>query len=250
MIDRASRPLVLTEAGRLIFDQAVQVVERFEDLRVLAGRMRAARPRILRIGFVASALYGRLPDVLRRYRAEQSQVDLSMHELFSLEQVAALKEGRIDVGFGRIPFEEPTVERRFLHSESLIVALPTDHALSVAAVDPSLAEIAAGDIIIYPRTPRPSYADQVLGAFRSRGLRPASVMEVRELQTALGLVAAGLGVCIVPAAVARLRRDNVVYRTLRDADLTSPLIISIRVGDRSPEVGHMVRLADAMYADT
>lgn len=249
LFDRAVRPLRLTEAGRLVLDQAVQIVERFDELRALAGRMRAARQDVLRIGLVASTLYGRLPDVIRSYRARRPSVELSLVELFSIEQVAALKEGRIDIGFGRIPLDDPAVERRLLQDEPLVVALPAEHRLARSDVALTLADVAAGDVIIYPRTPRPSYADQVLAAFRSRGLRPAGLQEVRELQTALGLVAAGVGACLVPAAVERLRRDNVVYRPLAEKGLGSPIFMSMRAGEPSTEVAHLSRLAEAVYSE-
>ncbi|MCP6037086.1 LysR substrate-binding domain-containing protein, partial [Klebsiella pneumoniae] len=83
-----------------------------------------------------------------------------------------------------------------------------------------MADLAAEPLIIYPRTPRPSYADQVLSLFRARDLRPQEVTEVRELQTALGLVAAQAGNAVVPAGVQRLRRDGVEYRVLDEDGAT------------------------------
>jgi DNA-binding transcriptional LysR family regulator len=68
-------------------------------------------------------------------------------------------------------------------------------------------------------------------------VKPRAVHEVRELQTALGLVAAETGACIVPASVERLRRDSVVYRRLDEPGADSPIIMSTRKGDRSPEIG-------------
>ena len=101
--------------------------------------------------------------------------------------------------------------------------------------------------VAYPKTPRPSYADQVLALWRERGVKPRAVHEVRELQTALGLVAADSGICIVPASVERLRRDNVVYRRLEETGAVSPIIMSARKGDRSPEIGLILRLVKDMY---
>ena len=87
----------------------------------------------------------------------------------------------------------------------------------------------------------------MLGLFRDRGVFPAAVHEVKELQTALGLVAAESGICLVPASVERLRRDNVVYRTLDEPDAVSPVIMSTRKGDRNPEISVMLRVIREMY---
>jgi DNA-binding transcriptional LysR family regulator len=73
------------------------------------------------------------------------------------------------------------------------------------------------------------------------------VHEVRELQTALGLVAAETGVCLVPASVERLRRDNIAYRPLGEAGAVSPIIMSARKGDRSPEIALMLKLVKDIY---
>ena len=95
-----------------------------------------------------------------------------------------------------------------------MVALPLEPSASRTGGPLSFADLAGEPLILYPRVPRPSYADQVISIFRDRGLEPHIAHEARELQTAIGLVAAEVGICIVPTSVQRLRRDDVVYREL------------------------------------
>ena len=225
----------------------VQVLERMDEMQASMRRMRQAKRNLFGIGFVASTLYGYLPEVIRAYRAARPGVELTLVELTTLEQVAALKEGRIDVGFGRIPLDDPVIERLLLRNEKLVAALPPRHTALGSAAPMRLADLAGEDLIVYPKAPRPSYADQVLSLFRGRGLKPASVHEVRELQTALGLGAAEAGVCVVPASVERLRRDNVVYRALDEEGAVSPIIMSRRKDDRSPEIACLLELVRAVY---
>ena len=206
----------------------------------------AEQPRFS-IGFVASTLYGYLPEVIRRYRAARPAVEITLLELTTMEQIAALKEGRIDVGFGRIPFDDAAIERTLLRNEKLSAALPRTHALAARTGRLRLDELAGDPLVVYPKAPRPSYADQVLALYRERGLKPPVLHEVRELQTALGLVAAEAGVCLVPASVERLRRDNIVYRPLGEQGAVSPIIMSTRKGDRSPEIGRVLRLVKEIY---
>jgi DNA-binding transcriptional LysR family regulator len=246
-LDRASRPLALTDAGRLLFEQAVQVLDRMDEMKAMAGRMRQAERTLLGVGFVASTLYGYLPEVIRRYRSARPSVELTLLEMTTIEQVVALKEGRIDVGFGRITFNDPLIERTLLRNETLCVALPLKHRLSSRTGLLKLQELAGDALVVYPKAPRPSYADQVLALFREGNLKPQAVHEVRELQTALGLVAAETGICIVPASVERLRRDNVVYRRLDEPGAVSPIIMSTRRNDRSPEIGVILKLVKDIY---
>lgn len=225
----------------------MQVLDRMDEMKAMVARLRDAERTRLGLGFVASTLYGYLPEVIRRYRAARPDVELTLLELTTMEQIAALKEGRIDVGFGRIPFNDASLERTVLRNEKLCAALPLTHRLSSCTGLLKLEELAGDALVVYPKAPRPSYADQVLALFRDRGLKPMRVHEVRELQTALGLVAAETGVCIVPASVERLRRDNVVYRRLDEPEAVSPIIMSARKGDRSPEIGLILRLVKEMY---
>ena len=109
--------------------------------------------------------------------------------------------------------------------EPLVAALPIGHPLLDQPGPLPLDELVLHPLIVYPSKPRPSYADQVLSILRERRLKASRVREVRELQTALGLVAADVGISLVPAAIQRLRRDDIVYRRLQDATVTSPIIL-------------------------
>jgi len=107
LIRRGTRPGQLTEAGRVLFEQAVQILERTDELRAMASRLRSSQSRRFCIGFVGSALYGDLPALIRRFRAMRPEVNVSLLEMTTLEHLAALKERRIDAGFGRLLFEDP-----------------------------------------------------------------------------------------------------------------------------------------------
>jgi DNA-binding transcriptional LysR family regulator len=248
LIDRTARPLKLTAIGRLVYEQAAQLTRRAEDLRDMVRHARLTEKRRLVVGFVASTIYARLPQLIRKFRALAPQVELVLTEMQSLEQIAALKDGRIDVGFGRIRFEDDSVRRIVLREEKLVAALPAAHPLATGAETISLATLADAPLIVYPRAPRPSYADQVLGLFHDHGLAPRIVHEARELQIAIGLVAAEEGVCIVPESVRKLRVDDVRYLELREPAV-SPIIMSCRINDESAELQLMAQVVVQMYRD-
>jgi len=230
LFEHGSRPLRLTEAGRVFYTQAKRLVDESDELVPLTRRLAQLAQRIV-IGFVPSTLYGALPQVIRAFREAAPQIDLSLIEMFTLEQLGALKGGRIDVGFGRLRFDDVQLTREVLIEERMIAALPEDHPLAEASVELTLEDIARETLIVYPSSPRPSYADQQLSALRDHALEPAAVHEVRELQTALGLVAARVGVSLVPESVDGLRVHGVVYRHLPEPSPTSPIIMSRRLQD-------------------
>lgn len=99
---------------------------------------------------------------------------------------------------------------------------------------------------MYPAAPRPSYADHVLDLFSQHGYVPNVVQEVNELQTAIGLVAAGIGIALVPESVRRLLRDDVVYIDFQAVGFTSPIMMSWRKNDESGLLKDVVALAKNM----
>jgi DNA-binding transcriptional LysR family regulator len=248
LFERTARPLKLTDTGRFFYSHAVQLLAQSAELESMTRRVGKIE-RSLSVGFVGSTLYGMLPKIIRRFRDENSAVELSLHELSTMDQIKALKEGRIDVGFGRIRHEDPSIRRVVLREERMIVALPLGHPLSVSKTALSLHDLLGETLIIFPKAPRPSYADQVLAAFHDRALKPHRIYETRELQIALGLVAAGEGISIVPGSVYGLKRDDVSYIGLDDANLVSPIIMSIRMLDESEDISAMLKLIYALYVE-
>lgn len=248
VLDRASRPVRLTDVGRLLYDQALQMLARIDDVEAMVKAAATSQRRRFVIGFVASTIYARLPELIREYRKAAENVELVMVESTTLEQITALKEGRIDVGFGRIRFDDPAVRRIVLRNEKLIAAFPINHPLAKQSGSVSICELAHEPQIIYPRQPRPSYADQVISLFRDHAVEPRIAHEARELQIAIGLVAAEEGMAIVPESVRRARSHDIAYRELVEP-ITSPIIMSHRFGDNSPEIAALTGVIARKYAE-
>jgi DNA-binding transcriptional LysR family regulator len=134
-----------------------------------------------------------------------------------------------------------------LREERLIVALPANHPRAAATDPVKLVDLQQECLIIYPKAPRPSFADQVLAAFSERSITPYKVMEVRELQIAIGLVAAGEGVAIVPDSVQGMQRKDVVYRPIAVRHAVSPVMFSVRKMDHTEELRNMLDVIYEIY---
>ena len=248
LIIRKSRPVRLTDAGRLFYEQSLQVLGRVDQMRQATRRVGLNQNSVFSIGFVASTLYGGLPSLVRKLRQHAPELDIQLLEMVSVQQIPALKEGRIDIGFGRLRHSDPNVTGIVLREERLVVAIPKGTLLAESNAPLPVAVLADQKIIVYPKEPRPSYADHVLSLLHGHDARPAEVHEVREIQTALGLVAADAGLCLVPAS-ARQMRSDVHYRQLEEKDAISPVILNQRVGDTSPYIDLVKRLIQEMYAE-
>ncbi|MFS0757803.1 LysR family transcriptional regulator [Noviherbaspirillum sp. 1P10PC] len=246
LLVRGARPLELTEAGRFFYGHAVQLLAQGAEVISMTRRIGNIE-RKFSIGFVGSTLFGFLPEVVRRFKAAHPTTEVTLQEMTTMEQIAALKQGQIDVGIGRIRHEDPNIRRILLREEALVAALPMGHPLSYLDRGLYLRELVNDKMIVFPKAPRPSFADQILAAFHDRGLEPADTLEVRELQVALGLVAAGMGVTVVPKSVLGLRRNDVCYKEMDEPRLSSPIIMSLRALDKSEDLKSMLALIYELY---
>lgn len=247
LIDRDQRPLKLTEAGVFFYEHAIQILRKSDNLRAMTMR-KGVFDGSLSIGFVASILYGTLPRVISRFRKVYPNIEIKLHELNSWQQTQALTNGKIDVGFGRLLFEDASVRRILLRDESLVVAVPIDHhIMQQKRRTITISDLCSENLLLYPKAPRPSFIDYILGLFEARNIEPNSFSEVSELHVALGLVAAGEGVTIVPRALENLRGTEIGYIPFEDGLLTSPIIMNVRHFDNSELLKTLLEVSYQIY---
>ena len=244
LFQRVGRGIKLTEAGRYFLDQTDVMLKKLSETVQATQRVGRKEKRRVGIGFVPSVLYGYMPGFIRQLRALDQSIEISLVEMITLQQFEALKTGRIDIGIGRILLSDPEIERLVLWEERLIVALPKEHDLAKCTTL-SIEQLIPESLILYPARPRPSYADYVLDIFRQQVGVPEHIQEVNELQTALGLVAAGFGLAIVPESVEGLFSKDVKYVSLTSPGCTSPIMLSWRKNDQSDFLQSALKLARA-----
>ena len=152
------------------------------------------------------------------------------------DQIQALKEGRIDVGFGRLRISDPAVRRVLLREEPLMLAAHSSHPLTVQKQGVYLSDLVDQNLFLYPSHPKPNFSTQVQGLFSEYGLEPKHLKEVREIQLALGLVAAGEGICVVPESARTIQLPHLNYIPILDDAATSPIFLAIRSMDESEDI--------------
>ena len=248
LIDRDQRPLKLTEAGIFFYEHALQIIRKSDNLQKMTMRQ-ASFDGSISIGFVASVLYGTLPRVIARFRKVYPNIQIKLQELNSWQQTQALTNGTIDVGFGRLLFDDASVRRIVLRQESLVVAVPLDHPLMQQRGAVGIEDLVNENLQLYPKTPRPSFIDYILGLFEARNIELASFSEVSELHVALGMVAAGVGITIVPKSLEHLREKEVGYIPFEDGLLTSPVIMNVRHFDKSELLKTLLDVVYQIYEE-
>ncbi|MGH8446611.1 MAG: LysR substrate-binding domain-containing protein [Solimonas sp.] len=212
LFERGNRGVALTAAGAAFVDEARAVLARLEHGRALARQVGLGEAGTLSIGFVSIADYGILPPALKDFRSRLPQVEVQLRELTTDAQIRELRASRLDLGIALGPVNEPGLGFQSVQSEALIAALPSARRLKPGTVD--LRTLAGESFIVPPRDIAPGLHDLIVRHCHNSGFTPRITQHARQMQTVVSLVAAGMGVALVPSSMQNLRRSGVQYRRL------------------------------------
>lgn len=233
LLERTKRKVELTAAGRVFLDEARAVLDQTRQAVELARKADRGETGHLSVGFIDAAIYSVVPEIARRFTELYPDVELSLTDLRIPNQVKAVAERQLDVGFIHPPVSHKALIIESILVEPLIVALPETHRLADRAKIP-LSELASEPLIQFPRSINPSLYDEIVGLCISSGFSPRIVREATPKQTIIGLVSVGLGVSLLPACLQNLRRAGVVYRPIRGRTLSIDTSIIYRREEPSP----------------
>ncbi len=242
LFNRSRRHVELTEAGRLFLPEAKATLAQAERARQTAQRAARGEMGELNIGFTGSAPFNiALPKIISRFRQRWPDLLMRLREMSTFDQIGALAEGELDVGFVR----PSLVERRdniALHTvlnERLLAVVPADHPL--AGQDSiSIGDLAGDSFILHPRQIGTGLYDKVMDLCARAGFRPQVVLEAHQMSTIVSLTAAGVGVSIAPEAMSSIHVEGARFLPLTDEGAVMVLAIATRADDQRPAIGHFL----------
>jgi DNA-binding transcriptional LysR family regulator len=217
----------LTEAGELFLEEARDILARADRAAMIArrvghrdgGRLRVA------VGYCMNQMA--LVHAVSLFSTSHQKIRVELQTMGVPFQVAALRDGRIDVGFVRSPVTESALTSEVLIGEPLMLAMPRTHRLAGEQTI-RLSGLAREPFVLTTREHVPVYHDIVLRTCREAGFVPIAPHEADHLHMLLGFVAAGCGVALVPAFAQRMRPHNVVFASLRPASPTLQTVVAWR----------------------
>ncbi|HEY9856114.1 MAG TPA: LysR substrate-binding domain-containing protein [Stenomitos sp.] len=250
---RTKRHVALTAAGSTL---QVELQRMFAQLdHAVLSAQRASRGEIgrLRLGFVSSAAYHVLPAISRAFRAAYPDVVLELHEQTADFRPESLLEGTLDIGLYRVdlppyrPALDSGLRTMTVLREPLVVAMADSHRLAGRGpVD--LAQLAADPWILIPAQIYPGFHAQILRLCRTAGFTPRVAQEAFLIQTIVGLVAAGIGVAIVPGSLRQLCWPGVAMEPIRSPEALSDLVALWRQDEDSPVVSAFLRTLERVVS--
>ena len=239
---RTRRSVQLTHAGKAFLGEAKKVIAQAEHAIAVAHQAHSGILGQLDIGFVGTAITEILPPVLKAFRERYPFVKTTLQNLVTTEQVQALREGRIQVGILHPLLLDASLHLEIIRREPLVVVLPADHTLTSQEQIP-LAQLREETFVMYPRAWNPGLFDQVMSLCQNAGFYMRFGQEALGWESIIGLVAANLGISIVPASSQLLRNTGVAYRPLQEVTLTFDLALAWLSGNDSPVLHNFLQVA-------
>lgn len=241
LFDRDSKGVRLTAAGAAFVDAARTLMSHAESAKQLVREVAAGAVGRLAIGFVGSVLFRGLPGWIAAYREAHPRVEVRLVELNSQEQVDALMRDELDLGFvhtRRVP-ETLTVER--VHADDFLCCLPAGHRLARRKAV-AIADLRDEPFVLFSRRGSPDYHARIVAMCAEHGFAPRLQHEGRHWLSVVSLVAQGLGVSVVPAALQGAALAGAVFRPLAEATMPSEVFAAWKAGRGVPAREHFLAL--------
>jgi DNA-binding transcriptional LysR family regulator len=242
LFDRLPRGVRLSAAGQMFLEDARLVLQHVNEATIRAGRVARGLAGTLRVGFTESASWhGVVPDSFRQFRQGQPAAELQLSPLSSLDQVQAVRSGRLDAGFVfNMPKTDPELDQIQVALQKLVLAVPKGHPLTKSK-SLRLSDLTDADFVWFPRRQSPAYYDRLMQACSRGGLTtPRIVQEAEDQATLLALVACRLGVAFVTDATRWRCPKGVMLRPIVDLQLPIAFSLVWRKDNASPLLARFV----------
>lgn len=209
LFERDSRGVLLTAAGNVFLGEAQQLLALAESAPDLARRISKGSAGSVRLGFTAASTFGILGALLNEISAELPDIDLGLREMVTRDQIDALRDGHIDLGLARPPFDEEVLNSRLLYREPLVAVVPQGHGLASLGRPLTIDDLRSEALIMHSPTQAQYFYDLIVRLAPAGQLRYAHT--VGQILTMVSLVAAHRGIALVPHSTTVLNIDGVQY---------------------------------------
>jgi DNA-binding transcriptional LysR family regulator len=213
LLDRTSRSVRLTPAGRVFLTEARRIIRLAEQTSLAVQRIPTGTGGTLVVGFTAVSVHGYVQSAVKRISERLPHIDLVLRELVTADQLEAIGAGDIDLGFVRPPVTRAGLAARTVQSERLFLAVPADDPLAETAV----ADISVLDgrpLVMYSPVESRYFYELIVGLAARARIRPRYTQYVSQVHTMLALAQAGVGLAVVPESAMAMHPDGVVFAEL------------------------------------
>jgi DNA-binding transcriptional LysR family regulator len=242
LFHRTKRNVELTEEGQVFLENVYQIFNNLDEAIEKVRMVNRGEIGEIVIGFIASAAYDILPNIMKCYRKQYPAIKVVLKQLTSEEQLHSLHDGTIQIGIISEPTESESVNYEIIRQEPMVLALPKEHPLASDTSPINLVDIANEPFILTGRDANPRHYDGVINSCYQAGFSPKIVQETKEMSSVISLVSSGIGVAIVPTSIQILLNNVIVYREIENITFNTTTALAWESGNRSPLVKAFIEL--------
>jgi DNA-binding transcriptional LysR family regulator len=242
LLERTSRVVRLTPAGKVFLREAVHLLALAQSATLSAQRVAQGDAGVIRLGFTAGSSYSFLPKLLTLTSESLKDVQVVLTEMVSRQQVEALHARAIDIGLQRSPQPADGLERLRVAREKMILAIPRHHPLARGRL-PKLADLAGEPFITFSPIDGYYFYQLIDGLFTRASITPRYVQQISQIHSILALVSAGMGIALVPESAQALHFGGIALRQLKDETVYADLHLVWRKDNDNPALPIFTSLA-------
>lgn len=216
LFHRTNRIVKLTEAGKYFYEVTVRTFNNMDSYLDTVRKIDKGEIGNLRIGFGGSVVYDILPKIIQHIHSSYPDLKLNVMQLTTAQQIKALNNGEIDIGFLVPPVDDSTIDIMSIRKEEFIVCLHKDHPLAKQTEPLNIASFRDDNIIMTPYSTGIGYYQSVITLCKTGGFFPNIIQTAQEQQTIVSFVASGIGIAFVPLSTSKINHEHVVYRKLSE----------------------------------
>lgn len=215
LFDRNNKRVVLNEAGKLFYKDAVQVIQKMQIAVNNVQLLQKGNTGQLGISFVASAMQSILPVLLKQFNSDCPNIEFHLEELTNKEQLLALEKGDIDLGFMRSNQVGQEMMIKSVYKETFTLVLPADHPMSAQDFQ-HIGELKDEYFILFPNDQSQLYYQQIINLCADQGFTPKLSHRSIHAPTIFKLVENGMGLSIIPTSLATPGNQGVKFIELKN----------------------------------
>jgi len=242
LLERTRRSVRLTKPGEAFLQSTYTILRMTDEAKINAQRVAAGESGHLKIGFVASAALEIVPSIVLAFRRNHPRVTLELLNIRTTDQIAMLQQRTLDAGFLRLPSSSTGLTITPIHSERFVLVVPKGHRFANSRPF-RLNELEHEPFIAYARRYAPGFYDRWIQIFTNAGFSPNIVQETGEMETMLAMVAAGVGIAVVPHGLVRRQVRSIVVRMLPAKSPLSEIGLAIRSDRNDALTNRLVQLS-------
>lgn len=249
LFERGKRRIELTDAGRSFLEDARSILAAAQAATSRARTAALGETGKLRVGLINSAPFNPLIlKILREYRNQFPGIWMTIEEASTPELAEQIGARNLDIAFARPLLDTPPdLQTEALLEEPVLVALPAGHALSRRRSIP-LEALALEPFVLFSRHIGSGLYDQILAACHRAGFRPRVTQEALQVTSIVNLVAAGIGVSLVPASMKKIHSEGIAYRPLSQDAPVAEMHLIFRQNENAAAVANLRFLSHSLAA--